>query len=873
MKKVLSLIKRSPHPSPEDLAREIFNKCKEKFLDGSFPGNDFKTVLDNIFLNAEDGNVIIKQNFTSTYARAFYEEFRNQCVSFLLSDENCTTNGIATFLISLSDYLYYLYHDSSYSSLGTKIFKNKLVGDVLANIPTERLLTIFFNIGYDPKLGILLQIIIDNHSLISTFLLQGGSKAKDLLINSVVNNCYKIEKLLIHVPNLLSFHDMNGNSLLFYFTLEDPELYSDSIFKLLLKCPDAKCIRGHKEIISRLSLMVVAITHNQNIFEIPADFLQQNIEQLNQPDAFGKTALHYAVILGKKDVLKQLLELPKGDISIADNSGRNILHYLILENKYEEFIKLTKNTNFTKALNTEDNLGLSALAMACMTFARPQNSNDGQIDIINSILIYPGYQKQNQFDQLFIQICQELGFIDKNGEIAPDYHKRSNDSKYSEAEAKLKAVFERDDVDYNIKRCLFCAFFGPEKDIWKMFKPTSQLPNDSFIPFGIELELATVPSVSLVPDCLINSIYNATTTQDISVSSSLLMMPSEIQEIVSDPITNEAQFELFLELCQSLETSGAMVNKSTGMHVHVNFNSPKYGRVVEKIGEMVITFLDAHDQDQIELILLKQIMINFAHIQPILQGFMRNGALFNNEVRFSKLVLSTPDERNNFLDATDMSDLSKAGKYTTVNLLNLLGDDRKGTIEFRCHEGSINPTIITAWVNFINRLVKISIDQVIDSLVEPIIRVGHGNNISDIIKNYQVKPFDNIEDLAYLLIADRKYSETWNKEFGLVPSQYDLPATLIPGDATNATDPNPLAGETAQKLIQSSAFYHSLQRGGVDSTEIVDQDLKRMLELQKEYPGIIVETKSEDPAPQTSPQPSNNIFSLAAAQQYDLPPT
>jgi hypothetical protein len=666
-----------------------------------------------------------------------------------------------------------------------------------------------------------------------------------------------LEDFCARLPDLFSEQDDEGNSLLFHLTENKDYQNSPQILKTILeKVPQAKFLIAKKEIKNPLILMITSLASDEEIAE---SFLQTHIGSLNQQDEVGKTALIYAITLGKNSALNQLLQYQNIDFLTPDQTTKNALQYLIVENHCDQFDTLSERPNFLEALNQCDNWGFSSLTMACFAVAR--NNSDGSI--VSKVLDYPGYKNdQSKFDNLFFDLCQKLGFIGEDGKILPNYYQLANNEKSDDLKEELEKIYHRDDIDPNIRKALFFAFANKQNKSWDIFKATRlPIPQDEekFAATGIELEVVNAYHYPFPMDFL-DKFYDIDAKKDEAVINSFFMYrdPS-IQEITSQPIQTRKQLIEFLELSDYLQKSGVMVNKATGFHIHINVNNAVYGKMVDQICDKTGGTFDENQKEQIELLFIKQIAVNFLSLQHLLQGFMKNGRLFNDETRYTKLILQTPDSITELLKAETIGEMC-GERHLTLNLENLFEDGErnaassleptKGTIEFRPHEGAVDPNIIVAWVNFVHRSVNISIDK--------LARKINLDNIDESIAKYKVEAEANIEDLVYLLIADRQYQESWDKKSRIVKNQYGSTAVPIGGSEVDAK-PDQLAGKIAQEEIQESPFYHSLQAGEIlpeikDPQDIVQ--LNRMIALKKKYPDI---SDSKQKPPSISPSTSENV--------------
>jgi hypothetical protein len=795
------------------------------------------------------------------YYQLFFGELKKQFVEWLLASGKVDLDKQVKKFIKFLNYVPDQYHELFDDSSRFHLTYNQFFIDVLKQLSVKDL-SRFLPVAYEESSKFTKASDIDQ-------VFEILKQLPGNFLQYIAENPYVIRTFSRKFSQLFLMQDEDGNSLLFYLSRKSENDVGYHIKNVLLNIPDAKCIRADKEVKNPLMLMVAALEDNE---EIDEQFLQNNLQYLNSPDDTERTALHYAVILKKTAALKQLLKQKNIDFAIQDKSGRNALHYLILGDDQdlanEIFDQLSTNPthqeNFAKALNQNDKNGLSSLTMACFLFVTHKlwNADDPKLEefMVNKIIKHPDYLAQkNQFDQLFYKICDDLGCVDQDGRILPEYFEISNQQQ--ETEEWLRGIYKTPDIDDYVKKYLFCAFANLDHPAWDVYDYT-KLSTDTktqFTPFGVELELVNFHIASPIPIHLIDRLYNSYGKGDASVEDSMLMYSGSVQEVVSDPIKNEEEFRLFLKMCEDFQTSGVMTNQSTGLHVHINFNSQEYGALVDKVSEKFGSELDLLCKEKVELLLLKQIVINFASLQQLLQGFMRNGALFNDEISHSKLILNSQDKIDKFLKTEWLVDLFKDDsqfdkRSITLNLKNLNGSQNaKGTLEFRCHEGSIDPTIIKAWVNFIHRLVNMSVDHLVDHLK------NSTGSIEEKIESFEIKPLKNIEYLIYLLIADRRYQETWDANLGIVPSHYDFAA-------------NKIGGEIIQKEIQKSPFYRSIQMRKI-LPEVKDpqdiEQLERIIEILKKYPDIIDCEDSPTNSPSVDGATKEEILQLT--QKASLP--
>jgi len=175
-------------------------------------------------------------------------------------------------------------------------------------------------------------------------------------------------------------------------------------------------------------------------------------------------------------------------------------------------------------------------------------------------------------------------------------------------------------------------------------------------------------------------------------------------EIVSPVLEGEDGFEQIRKIVKALSTAGGRINRSCGLHVHVQASD-----------------LDGQ--------WLKNIMSRYDANADAIDAFMppsrREGGYANRQYcnRFSDGVNSS-----SFARATSVDGVRRCfyDRYVTVNLQPLT---RLGTIEFRQHAGTLNADKILNWVGFCQQFIEssrpVEVTQAVDSRIN-----DNGNGIS-----------------------------------------------------------------------------------------------------------------------------------------------
>ena len=149
-------------------------------------------------------------------------------------------------------------------------------------------------------------------------------------------------------------------------------------------------------------------------------------------------------------------------------------------------------------------------------------------------------------------------------------------------------------------------------------------------------------------------------------------------EVVS-PILSGAQGLRELELvCQGLEEAGATVNRSCGLHIH----------------------LDCRDLSVAECQTIFKRYSDYEHAIDRIMPRSRRG-----NARWCGTIADSEVKRNNY--GTKQSLSSAIGRYYKVNLTNIAS---RGSIEFRQHSGTTNFTKIKNWLTFLQEFVARSIE-------------------------------------------------------------------------------------------------------------------------------------------------------------------
>ena len=171
-------------------------------------------------------------------------------------------------------------------------------------------------------------------------------------------------------------------------------------------------------------------------------------------------------------------------------------------------------------------------------------------------------------------------------------------------------------------------------------------------------------------------------------------------ECVSPVLKGTSGFTALKKVCGLLNTAGARVNRSTGLHVHIGF------------GEKGIS--DSH---------YVNIFHNYKFLQKAVNQFLPSSRHDNGYAR--------PFNCHNFdpyLTKTNIFDMLPS-RYYAVNPQSWF---RHRTIEFRQHSGTTDFTKIKMWVTFIIELVNYSKNNRLDRYVDTIENIPFVNKNSEL---------------------------------------------------------------------------------------------------------------------------------------------
>jgi hypothetical protein len=202
--------------------------------------------------------------------------------------------------------------------------------------------------------------------------------------------------------------------------------------------------------------------------------------------------------------------------------------------------------------------------------------------------------------------------------------------------------------------------------------------------FGVEIEfigaypndVARAITAAGIP-CAVEGYNHATrnhwkVVSDGSVQVNSNMEPGMCGELVSPPLSGDAGLEQVRIVARAISLAGATVNKSCGLHVHVDANDLNAGQILS-------------------------VVRRYAHFENDINNFMppsRRGSRWAHSVG-GDYVDSLLRQVNRYGNPRNI--FGGLNRYMAVNLASYA---RHGTIEFRQHSGSTNSVKICNWITF-----------------------------------------------------------------------------------------------------------------------------------------------------------------------------
>lgn len=211
--------------------------------------------------------------------------------------------------------------------------------------------------------------------------------------------------------------------------------------------------------------------------------------------------------------------------------------------------------------------------------------------------------------------------------------------------------------------------------------------------FGVEIEfLSTIDRYALQNKCRelgVNCYVEGYNHLDNDNYWKIVTDSSCGLEIVSPRLKGIDGVEQIKKVCEALNSLGAKVDKSCGLHIH-------------------------HDARDFRVSNFKNILINYIKFEKVFDSMMPNSRRSNtNNFCKSLFINSTPQMViDRIKEAKTVRDLESIYYYNRYYKVNLESFVRHGSIEFRQHSGTTDAEKIINWLMITQALVNTSFGRV-----------------------------------------------------------------------------------------------------------------------------------------------------------------
>lgn len=248
--------------------------------------------------------------------------------------------------------------------------------------------------------------------------------------------------------------------------------------------------------------------------------------------------------------------------------------------------------------------------------------------------------------------------------------------------------------------------------ILEMHKPERKARTPKEVTFGVEIECINCYREALKEMVRRNGVeihdehYNhVDNDRYFKIVHDGSLIGANTAEIVSPILKGKEGKKALKVVCDALETNGASVNKSCGLHVH----------------------LDAKDMT-IEH--WRNLIINYARLESMIDGFMPKSRRGNNNC-FCQSVALMPRLEATILHCNSVDEIARyfSTRYMKINVEAYA---RHKTVEFRQHSGTVEFKKIEMWLSFLQKLLAYS-------------------------KNHSVENCACIDDIPFLNATEKAY--------------------------------------------------------------------------------------------------------------------
>lgn len=211
--------------------------------------------------------------------------------------------------------------------------------------------------------------------------------------------------------------------------------------------------------------------------------------------------------------------------------------------------------------------------------------------------------------------------------------------------------------------------------------------NADSMTFGVEIECYNCNRTTLIEavgrrSMMIQSeCYNHTDNESYyKIVSDGSIHGHDGNEVVSPILKGNQGLDSLRTVCEALNEVGAMVNKSTGLHIHFGLKGVK----------------DTH---------YSRIITNYQKLESVIDSFMPLSRRGNNNGYCKSLV---DKDFSRCAAMRDFNAVCCGDRYYKVNTTSYT---RHGTLEFRQHSGTTDYEKIKMWIQFLRKLIAFSFNK------------------------------------------------------------------------------------------------------------------------------------------------------------------
>lgn len=233
--------------------------------------------------------------------------------------------------------------------------------------------------------------------------------------------------------------------------------------------------------------------------------------------------------------------------------------------------------------------------------------------------------------------------------------------------------------------------------IWilDIYKPERKARTPKDVTFGVEIECINVDRYALMNIVRSNGVqiqtegYNHRDNDHYyKIVHDGSLIGDNSCEIVSPILKGKEGKNSLKAVCNALVEIGAKINKSCGLHVHL-------------------------DAKNMTIEHWRNLIINYARLESIIDGFMAKSRRGNNNC-YCRSVALMPRLEATILHCNSVEDIVRYFS-TRYMKINVEAYSRHKTVEFRQHQGSIEFSKIEKWLSFLQKLLAYSKNETVQN--------------------------------------------------------------------------------------------------------------------------------------------------------------